>query len=376
MKKPLLVAAIASGICVHGIADAALYNVIPLASGMSGASSPVSLNDFGQIAITVNNGIGPSGYRGAVNGLTSLGALSVGGNTAAFGINNHGDVVGNSDTDSNGSHAFLWSNGSMTDLGTLGGSSSAAYGINDSRQVVGQSRAGSIDPVTGFVPERAFLWSNGSMTDLGTLGGRDSVAQAINNASQVTGFAYTGTAFHAFLWTSGSMQDLGTLGGTDSYGYAMNDSGQVAGWSAINQYGHNHAFFWSQENGMLDIGTLGGTTSSAMGMNNLGQVVGVSSTDQCDPCYAFDQRAFIWTAAGGLVDLNSLVDSSSDWTIIGAMDINEVGQIAAIGYSPNGSYQAVLLSPVPEPKTYAMFLAALGLIGSVMYRRQGRQDRG
>ncbi len=67
-----------------------------------------------------------------------------------------------------------------TDLGTLGGTSSQAFGINDHGQVVGQSRLAN-----GQL--RAFLWEDGAMTDLGTLGGTFSLARGINDLGQVVG---------------------------------------------------------------------------------------------------------------------------------------------------------------------------------------------
>ena len=49
-----------------------------------------------------------------------------------------GEVVGWSAYDASGDmHAFLYSNGKMTDLGTLGGACSYGYGINASGEVVG-----------------------------------------------------------------------------------------------------------------------------------------------------------------------------------------------------------------------------------------------
>jgi probable HAF family extracellular repeat protein len=73
----------------------------------------------------------------------------------------------------------------MTDLGTLGGSGSAAYGINDQGQVVGESgtSSGSLRP---------FLWQEGVMTDLNSLVSNGSGwtllnATAINNGGQIVG---------------------------------------------------------------------------------------------------------------------------------------------------------------------------------------------
>ena len=85
-----------------------------------------------------------------------------------------------------------------------------------------------------------------TMTDLGTLGGTSSSASAINERGQVTGSATTaGGDYHAFRWTaSGGMQDLGTLGGTFSNASAINERGQVAG-SAYTAGGDSHAFLWT-----------------------------------------------------------------------------------------------------------------------------------
>jgi len=63
-------------------------------------------------------------------------------------------------TGAHGPHAFIWTDGTMTDLRTFGGPNSAAYGINDRGQVVGSA-------MTAANQWHAFLWTNGTMTDLG-----------------------------------------------------------------------------------------------------------------------------------------------------------------------------------------------------------------
>jgi probable HAF family extracellular repeat protein len=171
----------------------------------------------------------------------------------------------------------------MQDLGTLpGDTGSHAFGINDSGQVAGESfRAGD-----GF--RHAFLWdaSNG-MQDLGTLPGDvGSTARHINNSGQVVGESCCTSAdprsTHAFLWdATNGMQDLGNLG-RNAFATGINSNGQVVGGSEVynnivNDYFFD-AFVW--RNGtMSDLNNLilhgsGWDLASASAINDAGQIVG------------------------------------------------------------------------------------------------------
>jgi probable HAF family extracellular repeat protein len=264
--------------------------------------------------------------NGVMTDLDTLG----GGYSYANGINSSGQVVGCSLTSDYSYHAFIWQNGVMTDLGTFG-SDTYAYGINDSGQVAGYSMISNGN-------YHAFIWQNGVMTDLGTLGGgyyNGSRAWGINNSGQVAGYSYTSDGSdHFFIWQNGVMTDLGTLGGTGSYVGGINDSGQVVG-SYITSYGPYHAFIW-QNGVMTDLGTLGGGYSYANGINNSGQVVGDSYTS--DGSY----HAFIWQN-GTMTDLNTLLPENSGWELQRAGDINNSGQIVGAGVI-NGQYRAFLFT--------------------------------
>src|SRR5436190_23301952 len=80
----------------------------------------------------------------------------------------------------------------VTDLGTLGGSASQAYAINNAALIVGAS-------VTADGSSHAFLFSNGSMSDLG-IRSTLSVATAANESGQIGGYYYDGQ-YNAFVWT-------------------------------------------------------------------------------------------------------------------------------------------------------------------------------
>ena len=107
------------------------------------------------------------------------------------GINNKGQIVGSSNVPPPAPHvmestaAQLYQDGTVTNLGSLGGYISAAFGINDRGEIVGYSDTG---PDTTS-PLHAFLYRDGKMTDLGTFGGQNSDAVAINSHGVITGAA-------------------------------------------------------------------------------------------------------------------------------------------------------------------------------------------
>jgi probable HAF family extracellular repeat protein len=295
------------------------------------------------------------------------------------------------------SRAVIWKNGKIIDLGTLeGGYESTIGSVNSKDQAAGFSMNTVPDDFSlvapGFYPTetRAFLWQNGVMEDLGTLGGDDAIANLINERGQIVGNSYTNTTPNSttglptldpFLWENGKMIDLGTLGGTIGGPAAFNNRGEVVGESNLEGDVFSHPFLWTKKDGMQDLGTLGGNTgvvnwindvgdiagktdlpgalspqdhhavlwrhghqidlgafpedtnSNAYYVNSRGQVVGTSE-DRAHMLIGVGEHAFLWEGNGPMVDLNTLIPPGASLELTYAIAINDRGEIAGFGVPP------------------------------------------
>ncbi len=279
------------------------------------------------------------------------------------GINDRGEAVGMSETadlDPNGEDVcgfgtgltclpFLWRDGHMSALPTVGGNNGQASAINNRGEVVGFAETANTDPTCPPAPTISpVLWEKGKALALPTVGGDlDGVAFGINDQGQAVG--YSGSciaATHAVMWKNNTAFVLQDLGGTRSnVAYAINNLGQIVGKVRSADGTHYVAALWQPDGTLTNHEPLPGDLDAfATGINNLGQVVG----NDFDSNFNWS-HGFIWQN-GVMTDLNTLIPADSNLSIISASNINERGQISGMATVVNGpdagNIHAYLATPV------------------------------
>jgi probable HAF family extracellular repeat protein len=308
-------------------------------------SAAASINSRGWVtgqsqSSTIDPVFGIPEFRGVLwkqDQIIDLGTLDGGTESLGIYVNDAGQVVGfstvNTEIDPAGfgfqTHGFIWQDGKMLDIGTLGGHDSlpgASCSHPPEGMVWGNSTTSATpNPGTGIPTLDPFLWDHGKMIDLGTLGGTIGIAQCTNNRREVIGMSNLpgDENFHAFFWRDGEMKDLGTLGGPDSEAIWFNDQGVIAGSADLLAPGIHDAVRW-KDGQILDLGTIGSDACSrGRAINARGQVVGGSSD-----CHNF-LHAFVWEEGGPMLDLNTLIPPGSGLQLTNAININDRGEILA-----------------------------------------------
>lgn len=229
--------------------------------------------------------------------------------------------------------------------GTLGGSFANPYGgVTDRTWMTGDSA------LPGNLTEHAFLWRDGVIKDLGTLGGPDLVSSIGNMTKNVrgwivgvsqtampdplgedwvglTGLPVPQNVLVGFLWKNGVMTALPNLGGNNGSAYGVNNLGQIVGVAetatidtncALPQQLDVEAVVWGPTAGEVRMlpPLPGDVEGGAFSINDRGQIVGASG--QCGPTFPFAEitHAVLWQN-GKPIDLRGLGGKCANYAAVG-----------------------------------------------------------
>ncbi|WP_298235709.1 PEP-CTERM sorting domain-containing protein [uncultured Azohydromonas sp.] len=300
--------------------------------------------------------------------------------------------------------------------GTNAFSSSYVHGINDRNQVVGYY---TLPDTAGRIP---YLYQNGHYRDLRVdQGSGDGYARDINASGQAVGsvngkaFFFDGTRSRyidvpgAVSSQAISLNDHGTVvgnatfdapgGGREERAFVydgrdvkflqsplpdgqpveivgINDAGQVAARTYQADEVTSRSFIYEADGRWTQIAGLPSPPGEPQatfvsGLNNQGWAVGRSGSVHCNEgnCH----EAFLWRD-GQAVSLNDLLVpwQAKRWYLYEAIAINDRGQITGTGFSSFLVHDSFVLTPVPEPESWALLLGGLAVVGTVARRRPTR----
>ena len=304
--------------------------------------------------------------------ITDLGALGYT-YSKAYDISDSGHIVGELGG-SGQKRAFLWHEGTLIDLGSLGGQGkSSAIGVNDQGQAVGWTNIDAAQGLHGCV----FDYMDGSITLIDDPNSNTMTA-SINDAGNIVGRGVEGDAWVPMLWLQDGGEytrtPLSQYGAAGGYATGINNQDFVTGYVSIpgvdyypfvfhdgeitnlgHPTGHNDTTPWAISNAGHVVGetyplTMSGKSAFlldeqgfqllgagvAWDVNSHGHVVGVLENDVVDGPFLYLQ--------GTYVDLNAAIPSDSGWNLQEAHAINDRGQIVGWGFH-GGEQNAFVLTP-------------------------------
>lgn len=360
------------------------YRIIPLSTTTSFAD----INASGQVAFTeLLNGEVPRGifYDGKTR--QDIGTLG-GPSTATTALNDAGQITGVSTTAAGISHVFRWSRSTgMIDLVAPGMGFSISTDINNQGWVTGTAE---------FTPERftAFRWRpTTGMVNLGSLG-TNSTGLALNNAGTVVGVSETtlgGFGQHAVRWPGTQPIAITPFATPSSAARDINNAGQIVGTAALDASLAERAFLWSSQTGPVDLGVSASNFPSVERINDRGLVIGNLYSPDSSQGFVwsratgpiilsppdvfsatadlnnrgqvvgtYNERAFVWTRAEGVVDLNTRLANAPPGLVLSqAFAISDNGSIVA-----NTGSGLVLLVPNAGSSNAAPVAAPIKLTGT------------